>query len=88
MQYTPNNMLFDDALLCFVLFCLGIQTYSAGLLYWQWGNHVPVKQPWRMWVDIYIQSPKTDNINTTHDSMNEEKFICDANRDNRTNSIM
>ena len=34
---------------------LMIHVYPSGLLHWHWGNHaiapVPVKQPWRLWVN-------------------------------------
>ena len=64
-QYIPWNM--HMVLLCFVLLgyitilsgfmCL-IYSYSSGLLHWHWGNHtiapVPVKQPWRIWVNWCI----------------------------------
>ena len=46
---------------CFVVFCcgfvmVGFTPYTSGLLHWHWGNHmiapVPVKQPWRIWVNM------------------------------------
>ena len=38
-----------------------VYPYSSGLLHWHWGNHmiapVPVKQPWRIWVNDHINMP-------------------------------
>ena len=44
----------------------------SGLVSWHWGNHmiapVPVKQPWRIWLNRFQESTITDNINTTKQS--------------------
>ena len=41
-------------------------SYSSRLLHWYWGNHmiapVPVKKPWKIWVNMSNQSLGTDNI--------------------------
>ena len=59
---------------CCVLFCCGYihwysYPYPSGLLYWHWGNHmiapVPVKQPWRIWVNKSHES-------TTHCWCNQD----------------
>ena len=46
--------------------------YPLGLLHWHWGNHtiapVPVKQPWRIWVNRLCWFIANDNITTTKQS--------------------
>ena len=41
--------------------------YFSGLLHWHWGNHliapVPVKQPWRVWVNVIHFSTKIEKYN-------------------------
>ena len=52
--------------------CFGTNQFyphSPGLLHWHWGNHtiapVPVKQPWRIWVNIWNESTRSDVITQT-----------------------
>ena len=59
-------------MLCFVLlwFDTGwFYPYPSGLLHWHWGNHmiapVPVKQPWRIQVNVPCESTWSDNITST-----------------------
>ena len=60
---------FCHILLCFMN-CL-FDPYPSGLLPWNWGNHmiapVPVKQPWRIWVNgpHQIHSELIPKQNTT-----------------------
>ena len=47
-------------------------TYPSGLLPWHWGNHmiapVPVKQPWRIWVNVPESAINWNNKTTTNQS--------------------
>ena len=60
------------ALLCFVVLwywlILCISVLASGLLHWHWGNHtiapVPVKQPWRIWINKSWESKRTGDITT------------------------
>ena len=51
---------FYFALFCCVCILSCFNLYQSGLLHWHWGNHmiapVPVKQPWRIWVNKSQQS--------------------------------
>ena len=42
-----------------------IYSNPSGLLHWHWGNHmiapVPVKQPWRIWVQFTSTKPQQNN---------------------------
>ena len=55
-------------LCCVLLWFGGFQFYpcSSGLLHWHWGNHmiapVPVKQPWRIWINISHKSSNKYDI--------------------------
>ena len=66
---TRANIVRIGFLDCYVLSLFGsgrFCPYSSGLLHWHWGNHriapVPVKQPWRIWVD------KSDEYMGKHDT--------------------
>ena len=51
--------------------------YSSGLLHWHWGNHtiapVPVKQPWKIWVNESHQ-PATNSNHSQ--SMHKKTCAC------------
>ena len=51
-KYTLRNVQKIDVLLWILNW---FNSYPLGLLHWHWGNHtiapVPVKQPWRIWVN-------------------------------------
>ena len=67
-QYIPRITHIVLVLLCFVLTCF--YPYSSGLLHWHWGNHmiapVPVKQPWRIRVNISLHPLRKDYIIKTN----------------------
>ena len=61
-------------MLCCVLLGLAdgqFYPYPSGLLHRRWGNiiaPVPVKPPWRIWVNILHESSKNGDITTTKQS--------------------
>ena len=54
-------------------------TYFSGLLHWRWGNHmiapVPVKQPWKIWVNGWHESPKNSWYNHNKTKHNTTMWI-------------
>ena len=78
IQYV-RIMYMVSILLCVVvvwfrLFCPCL----SGFLHWHWGNHmiapVPVKQPWRIWVNKWHESTKIIKINTTKQSTTKQIY--------------
>ena len=74
--YSISQELYTWFMFCYVLLWFStcrIYPYSSGLLHWHWGNHmiapVPVKQPWRMWVNKSHELLRTDYINKTKQSI-------------------
>ena len=68
LTYREPQVIFPLFMLCCVLLWLGDRFYSylSGLFHWHWGNHmiapVPVKQPWRICVNILGEGIRIDNV--------------------------
>ena len=54
-QENAPQQLRTQFLFCCDFVCRSFYPYPSGLPHWHWGNHmiapVPVKQPWRIWVN-------------------------------------
>ena len=81
---SPNNDAYDWSFVEIVVVVIRwFYSCPSRLFHWHWVNNivttVPVKQPWRMWVNTLLKSIWTDGI---HISTKPKKSVCIFNGTN------
>ena len=58
---------------------ISIYSYLSMSLHWHWGNHmiapVPVKQPWKIWVNTSYEYQQTDDIITKQSTIKPYVYL-------------